>query len=668
MFDYLLFEKYGLNFNETDTAVIKQALENKKNIDGWQKDLKQTNERKRKKAEESKKQWDKDCDILLDTNKRQSYLEEFEENLMVLIEGVSEEGEEYIEIFANSVGIDSEIARKLYNQYSENSSNNDNFDVNSIARLVMQISNIQKEYLKVQDILSENEIQILAEEGVTTDNIGTVLRVENCDKLEDIISSVSNVCDIVYDLYNKQLLSPEFQKGFMEIFSKESKSENALNKVFAEPDFEKCFKINNWILFKYIKATQLMMNRKSIKESTRFPGVAESDVVSFMQALNTVFGVEIPNIKETKSQERFETKVSTKELDLGTKLLKEGKFTEAKKHFLIHSELDPYEWKSYWGMFKCELKACNDNEIYFPGFIEQLKQSDMGKAVPAYVEYYKMARNKAYIVRAAEINFDYIEMEYKQADAAQEEYNTLHNGIKFSYEHKKFDSIPSEEGRKTAVNYANVCEDYKKAFSKDADRKYGIRFFIFAIGMIVIGLSSIFSYVILENGTYETYEKILEYAMIGGFICAAIGAIVIFWKLIPIPSPLIALIKIIVLIGSTDFLGGLMYRALEDIDSTTLEGTMTIFYRFLAIGVISLLIGIAYIVRVVHWNRLEKQLLSQRDNLGLETAAAMVKDLMQLEYLPQNDYYHVVLNEDYSFDTSEYVKTFDEELALFDSI
>ena len=111
-----------------------------------------------------------------------------------------------------------------------------------------------------------------------------------------------------------------------------------------------------------------------------------------------------------------------------------------------------------------------------------------------------------------------------------------------------------------------------------------------------------------------------------------------------------------------------MSRALEDIDFTTLEGTMTIFYRFLAIGGISLLIGIAYIVRVVHWNRLEKQLLSQRDNLGLETAAAMVKDLMQLEYLPQNDYYHVVLNEDYSFDTSEYVKTFDEELALFDSI
>ena len=114
MFDYLLFEKYGLNFNETDTTIVKQALENKKNIDGWQKDLKQTNERKRKKAEESKKQWDKDCDILLDTNKRQSYLEEFEENLMVLIEGVSEEGEEYIEIFANSVGIDSEIARKIY--------------------------------------------------------------------------------------------------------------------------------------------------------------------------------------------------------------------------------------------------------------------------------------------------------------------------------------------------------------------------------------------------------------------------------------------------------------------------------------------------------------------------------------------------------------------------
>lgn len=384
----------------------------------------------------------------------------------------------------------------------------------------------------------------------------------------------------------------------------------------------------------------------------------DANKIGFMQDLvrgiKKLIGGNQTTIRETVVVKEAPLQVPTEELEAGQALLEQGNFDEAMKHFENQSKIDPYGWKAYWGMFKCAIKAKTDDDIYFPGFLAELRKSEKGESNVGFIEYYKSAKSKAYLLRSNEINFDYIEMEYKQADAAQEKYDTLHQAIKFSYEHKKIDNIPSEEGRKTAVNYANVCEDYKKAFLKDADRKYGIRFFIFAIGMICMGISVIFSYITIKEGTYENYETVFEYFTTASIIIAVLGLLAILFKLIPSPFKIIAFI---ILIFFMDMPAKAMSNMLNNMDYASLQDNLKLFFVFVGIGMVSLLIGGAYIAKIIYWSRREKQLLTERDDLGLETAAAMVKDMMVLSHLPKNDYYHVALNTDYSFDSSEYVKT-----------
>ena len=365
-------------------------------------------------------------------------------------------------------------------------------------------------------------------------------------------------------------------------------------------------------------------------------------------------------IENQEQSQQYQPQATSKELELGLQLLNLGKFEEAKKHLLIHSQIDPYEWKTYWALFKCELKVKNDDDIYFPGFLKLIRQSDMGMEVPLYIEYYKIARKKAYIVRTPEINFDYIELKYQKADMVQNNYNELYKKTKSAYENMTLEDIPSETGRKVVNQYAIANKNLEYAFLKNVDRKYGIRFLILAIGTILLGISTILGFGYIKSGDYENGEKVMTILLSISGVCMILGSMGIVWKLIPIPTDFLifAIIKFLVFISvwgtALGALGGII--STMEIDSSSFDNIelvrdemMPVAFAFIGIGLISLLIWGAYIAKVIYWVKRETDCFDECERLKLDLISVMKNDLMELAFLPETDYYHIRFNEDYSF-------------------
>lgn len=364
-----------------------------------------------------------------------------------------------------------------------------------------------------------------------------------------------------------------------------------------------------------------------------------------------------------EQSQQYQPQATSKELELGLQLLNVGKFEEAKKHLLIYSQIDPYEWKTYWALFKCELKVKDDDDIYFPGFLKLIKQSDMGMEVPLYVEYYKIARKKAYIVRTPEINFDYIELKYQKADMVQNNYNELYKKTKSAYENMILEDIPSDAGKKVVKQYAIANENLDAAFSKNVDRKYGIRFLIFAIGTILLGISAILGFEYIKSGDYENGEKVMSVLLTISGVFMILGSMGIVWKLIPIPNDfvLFVMIKIIIFISvwgtALSALGDIILSMeIDSLDDIMLvrDEMMPVAFAFIGIGLVSLLIWAAYIARAIYWVKRENDSFDECERLKLELISVMKNDLMELAFLPETDYYHIRFNDDYSFNPSNY--------------
>lgn len=147
-----------------------------------------------------------------------------------------------------------------------------------------------------------------------------------------------------------------------------------------------------------------------------------------------------------KINESAESEV-TGEVLQGEIALKHGQFDIAKELFLKASSKDPYCWQAYWGLFKASVRAKNDNEIYFPGFIDDLKKSETTGDVPDYVEYYKSAKFNATAQHSKEINFTFIEMEFRKVDQANNELRGLVSKLREDYESADIERIKSTKGK-----------------------------------------------------------------------------------------------------------------------------------------------------------------------------------------------------------------------------
>lgn len=503
MFDYFLFERYGLSEKEDNLNIIRSSLEARKEADGWENLLKAPNERKRIKAIESKKKWEMDCDILLNPDKRKLYLEEFSQKVCILIDSIEDEGEEYFETFAQAEDISLDDARKLYEKYKSSNFGNEKVDASKAIEIALLANAVSKVFDNLVISLKEEEKEILQLKGFNIDSFAGILKIDSCFNVEDIKARAKYICDVVYEIYNKQLLSPTFQKGCFELFSEESKNECSLNTLLSQEDFEKCFKVNDWVLFKYIKNTCLLMKRNRISSNTAFVNIPSEDVSDFANSLKDVFGVKvtIDTVHESKSPN--EPRIPQEELKFGLQLLQKGNFEDAKIHFEKQTKIDVYGWKAYWGLFKCSINAINDEEIYFPGFLQSLHESDFTGTSPDYINYYKTAKFNAAASRTNEINFNTIELEYAKADKVNAAYITEASDIVTNYENFILDKVRNEKVHEIVKTIEKKKEELKKW--KDI-REMGIFVpgFIFLVASIFINLT-----LLPITGESEIWEFVL---------------------------------------------------------------------------------------------------------------------------------------------------------------
>lgn len=462
MFDYFLFERYSLSEKEENQDKIHLSLEAKKKADGWEAFLKAPNERKRVKAVESKKKWEEDCEILLNPEKRKAYLNELLQKMSILIDSIEDEGEEYFDTFALAEDITVEEAKSLYEKYKSADFDGREIDATEAINVAILANNVAKEFDNLTAKLKPQEKESLQANNVNTESLAHTLKLDSCLNVSDVRARAKEVCNIVYEIYNKQLLSPEFQKGCFEILSEGSKGEGSINRLLADESFEKHLKTNNWILFRYIKNTCLLMKRKRISSDTAFANIPAEDVADFANALKEVFGVNVTVKFSSDSNSPSEPKIPQEELKAGLSLLQKGDFERAKIHFRNQAQIDPYSWKAYWGLFKCELGVVQDTDIYFPGFTHDLKQSYLTDVCPEYIDYYKTAKFNAAAARSTEINFNTVELEYSKADRINESYESTVDGIVKNYEKLNADKIKSDKAKGLIEKIKAKQKEYKK--------------------------------------------------------------------------------------------------------------------------------------------------------------------------------------------------------------
>lgn len=634
MFDYFLFERYGLKENEENSSLIKQALDKKKEDDGWENALKATNERKRNKAVESKKKWEQDGEILLNPAKRQKYLEDLMLKVAILIDGADEDGDEYFETFSATEDISMDEARALYDKYKAQQFEKNNQISEEAIEVALMTNEVEKNYEVLVSSLKDDGIAKLSEKQIDISSVAETLKIYNCFSKEDIETKLKYVCDTVYELYNKQILSPEFQKGFFEIFSLESKNENAFNKLLKNENFEKVLKTNNWVLLKYIKTTCLLMKRKKISSENTFANILNEDVEDFAEALGKVFGVNITiNFRKAESKSS-EPKFPQEELEKGMQLLSRGQFKEAKIHFENQTRIDPYGWKAYWGLFKCEIEISNDENIYFPGFTSDLRQSYISDISPQYIEYYKTAKFNAAASRATEINFNNVELEYKKADSFYESYKKEVKRIIKSYEQIEEDNIRLEEGKETAKK----INDTKRNYRYWSDIKLE--------GLSISGFLLLFSLLFINLAvfpiTYESPSAISIISVASVFLLPIIVGVII-GSTFGIPF------GVLTVVGGIGAPFGLISILSENFD----EPMRTIlFITIFAIpAIILIIIAMKRVVNLILSKGKMKQLHSELDDLVDEYLVLCVTEIENMSRKANISKYHIVIPNE-TIDTS----------------
>ena len=210
---------------------------------------------------------------------------------------------------------------------------------------------------------------------------------------------------LAYELYNKQLFSSDIKNGFMDIFDAKSTKEDSVVAFIHDENLDNHLSTNNWVLLRYIKTTCMLMKKSGSISGQKIANVSSEDRSAFVEAMKRVFGVSIDTfgLSETSSSEpKNQLPV---EVAQGETELKRGQFDHAKVLFSQAISKDPYCWQGYWGLFKSAVQAKTNDEIYFPGFIDKLRISEVTGTAPDYVDYYKSAKFNAAAQKSKEINF-----------------------------------------------------------------------------------------------------------------------------------------------------------------------------------------------------------------------------------------------------------------------
>lgn len=485
--DFFLFQKYGLNQNETNLSVIESALEKYRTEQDWDSKLKSKNDRIRSKAKDEHLRWTEDKEILSNDNKRNNYLEEYRTAVESIVEYIldNEDNENAFEEIAAIQGIDAETAKILYENNKDIFSNN-NPDLDDVFELAFCINKIQNSYNALLSKVDENIKNKFFERNIDLSALYNALHLDKCYSGKDIEVKAQEVSLIAYELYNNQLFSSDIKNTIMDIFDPKSTKSDAIISFTNNVNLEKYLKAEKWILIKYIRNTCILMKKSGKISEQKIINIPKSDRRAFAKAMKAVFNV-IIEVSSSGNENNDDKNELPEELHRAETALAACEFEKAIQLFKKASDKAPYCWQAYWGMFKASIQASSDDDIYFPGFLEALRNSESDNSLPTYFDYYKTAKYYAVAQKSSDINFVNIETEYKKAD---EIYATHLGNIEILqnlYESGQPEKIPSKRGKEAAINLLNKIADVEK---KSTYSLINIAFAYFGIFLLALAASN----------------------------------------------------------------------------------------------------------------------------------------------------------------------------------
>lgn len=458
--DLFLFERYGLDEKENNIQVLKNALDDKEAA--LKKKCNSNNDTIRGKARKDLDNLIRDKEILLNENARNKYLKDYYkkvEEIVNYINNRSNKDEAFVKCEL-TYGISSEKAKQLYEKY--NSDNSKSGDLSDIYDLAYKMVGVYNAYSELISSCEPSVKESFASKGKNVDTLCDALEVFNCVSAKEIEDKADELSDIAYRLYDAGLLPPGIKDNFTTVFVRNSTGVKTVASFVNDPNFEKYFSANSWILLRYIKTACILMERTNRISNEEIRAIPPSDRVPFAKTMNQVFGVSFEPIHSDTENETDNKVPVPEEVSQGEQQLQSSNFPEATALFSKAIEASPYCWQGHWGLFKASVKARTDNDIYFSGFLKSVADSSRQQNYPDYVDHYKNAKQYAAYQNSTEINFPAIEMEYKRADSMAYSVIGKVGKIKADYESGSCDSIKSKDGKAVVAQLLKNIDEYDR--------------------------------------------------------------------------------------------------------------------------------------------------------------------------------------------------------------
>lgn len=534
--NFFLFEKYGLNENEENVATIERCLEEQKAKDGWETKLNSKNDKIKSKAKEQKKQWTEDKEILLSKDRREAYLKQYYDAVKEIIEYINDSGadESSFEEIATIQGVTLEMIKRIYEKHKDLAID-DTVNLSDMQQLAFKINRVTNAYNELVSKCNPTIKEKFIEKGINIGSLADILSISSCRSAKAAEDNSCKISKLAYELYDKQVFSSDIKNDFIDIFEPNSTKDTAVIGIIRDDNFTKFIAVNNGILFRYIRTVCVLMKKTEPIGSKKIANVAPSDKASFMNAMNEVFSVSF-NVAQSMPDATGSAEKAVEipsEVYQGEEMLKCGNFKAAADFFTKASQIAPYCWQAYWGRFKASIDARTDEEIYFPGFLKELRESQTKDDCPDYINYYQSAKRNATEQKSTEINFDLIEMEYKQADKINVQFLEKVDVIKSGYIQGELiatirgadiDTIKSPAGKEAAIKMGKHILNYTKWKSINEDGVLPSLFrillglFLFAFGMVPMAN--------IQIGGHDSIGSTLYVFMAMGIY---VGAAIKFW-------------------------------------------------------------------------------------------------------------------------------------------
>lgn len=592
--DILLFDRYGLRLNESDPAVIENALETKKNESNWVKNLNAKNDRILSRAKEEQARWTNDRNILLNDDLRKKESLEIFKGISNVVNYVDEHfSDENCFVNAEAVfvemGLRADDIKYVFDKYkSAFSIRIDPQVLESRKIAARQIAKSYGEYSRLISSLNDGVKGKFYESGIDISTFFSALNLPSCRSAADIETNSERLSLLSYDIYDRKLLKDTEKNAFMDIFSKNSNHPSSLKKVLSSDAFSD-FGINNWILLKYIPLTCRLMDSKTVNDSN-LDIVPDDEKEAYVTALKKVFGIKA-DIRSAKSSSFSGANVAIpSEVRLGDSELLKGNFNKAEDYFRIAVKKDPYCWQGYWGMFKAKTNSRTDDETRFPGFMEKYKEFLSGKCSDPIIDLYIRAKENALAQKAKEIDFYRIEDRFTVCDLKNKQYEDYADNLSKMYDDINIGNINNSKFVDVLDNFEKKASKYKK------DVDYVENSWMLTAILAILGAAILIFGLFSFNTNYIDLGRIgIAIAVIPGIIT---GIIVYFDEY----SILFAVIGFVVAAG---LIGALMFVSYK------LIGVIGVFGSILLLVIAALLIYLI-IRRLMKKSKLKKSLTSQR--------------------------------------------------------